>query len=183
MKHESFVFVDVETTGLDPERHEIIEFAAISVPKRDLMIPGKGGFVTFEAKVKPLYLERAEPKALEVNGYSDEKWKDATQLDDVLEIVQPLFDDATIAGHNPSFDVGFLNKAWSRHPEFRPTGMDYHVFDTATLAQKYVLTGDIEKPGLFQICEFLGIDTSGCHTAMADAMMSLLAARRLLNAW
>ena len=55
---EKLVFVDVETTGLDETRHEIIEIAVIR------------GSQTYHRKVQPQHIETASPRALEINGFS-----------------------------------------------------------------------------------------------------------------
>jgi DNA polymerase III epsilon subunit-like protein len=61
--HErDLVFLDSETTGLDPLYNEAIEWAAIRVG------PDGTEKEAFEAKVKPLFPERFDTKAREVNG-------------------------------------------------------------------------------------------------------------------
>lgn len=66
------VFVDVETTGLDPERHELLEVAAVRVHPHTLEPLDHAS-----ARVRPGRLADANPRALEVNGYTDEAWRDA----------------------------------------------------------------------------------------------------------
>ena len=55
-------FVDVETTGLDPVRHELIELAAVRVDRHTLE-----PLDHVSVKVRPERLADADPKALEVN--------------------------------------------------------------------------------------------------------------------
>ena len=54
-------FVDVETTGLDPVRHELLELAAVRVDRHTLE-----PLDHVSVKVRPERLADAEPKALEV---------------------------------------------------------------------------------------------------------------------
>jgi len=93
------VFVDVETTGLDPERHELLELAAVRVDPHTLEPIDHAS-----VRVRPTRLADADPKALEVNGYSDEAWRDAVTLATGLRRLAPLFEDALITGHNVGFD-------------------------------------------------------------------------------
>ena len=48
--------IDIETTGLRPEYHEIIEIAIIQIDGEDVK--------KWSTKIAPKYLERAHPKAL-----------------------------------------------------------------------------------------------------------------------
>ena len=77
--------IDTETTGLNNQTHEILEIAAISYKIND-----DGSAIMVESlnkKIKPRNMHLAEPKALEVNGYNEEDWKDAC---DFLSIWRPL---------------------------------------------------------------------------------------------
>ena len=70
--HEkNLVFVDVETTGLFMGSHEIIEIALIQTnPKLEVMFE-------WHSKAKPAFPEWADKKALEINGYTEQAWKNA----------------------------------------------------------------------------------------------------------
>jgi DNA polymerase III epsilon subunit-like protein len=61
--------IDVETTGLDPEKHEMIDIGAIYI-EADGRELGR-----FHARINPMHPERADPGALAVNGFSAERWR------------------------------------------------------------------------------------------------------------
>ena len=65
------VFFDVETSGLDPNVHEVIQLAAIAVEA-----DGLGEIERFEAKVQ-FDVSKASPEALEINSYNVEAWRSA----------------------------------------------------------------------------------------------------------
>jgi len=167
-------FVDVETTGLDPTRHEIIEIGVVVADPRTLETRG-----TFDVQVQPSRIEDADPRALEVNGWSPEAWRDAVPLDVALARVEPLLEGALLAGHNVGFDRAFLDAAW-RRLGVTPAEMDHHALDTATLAWPLLAAGLVESLSLAPVCEHLGIDLVQPHRALADAYRSLEVARRLL---
>ena len=57
-------FVDVETSHLDPDIGEILSIAIITEDE-DL-----GLTTQYATLIKPVQLHRADPKSLEINGYS-----------------------------------------------------------------------------------------------------------------
>jgi len=72
LMEKPIVVIDTETTGLDPAKHEVIEFAGIKIDPVTLEV-----IDTLTFKVKPLHIETAQSKALEVNGYTPEAWAEA----------------------------------------------------------------------------------------------------------
>jgi DNA polymerase-3 subunit epsilon len=168
------VFLDLETTGLDPRRHEILEIGAVRVDPMTLAILAEA-----EVRVAPRRLEDAEPDALRVNGYAAKDWTSALGLDVALGMIAPLLEGAILAGHNPSFDRGFLVEGWQQ-AGVTPPPMDYHLLDTASLAWPLYSAGAIEKLSLSTLCAHFGIERPSPHRALADAHASRELARRLL---
>ena len=76
MKTHNLAFIDTETTGLDPNKHEIIELAVVIA--RQVPREGKGPSLEIieecEWKIKPQRIELAEEAALRVNGYNEVDW-------------------------------------------------------------------------------------------------------------
>ena len=102
-----FVFVDTETTGLDHTKHEMLEIAIVVIEN--------GEKTTIERKIKPINLETAQPKALEVNGYNEEEWAEAQEWDKQMSLeFRDLIRGAMIVGHNPMFDLRFIEAACTR---------------------------------------------------------------------
>jgi DNA polymerase-3 subunit epsilon len=167
-------FVDLETTGLDPRRHEILEIAVVRADPRTLEVTGM-----LDLRVRPGRIEDADPAALGINAWSAEAWRDAVPLDIALVRAKPLLEGALLAGHNISFDRIFLDAAWNASGVPAPD-LDHHVLDTATMAWPLHAAGLVESLSLDVVCETLGIDTGQPHRALADARRSLEVARRLL---
>jgi DNA polymerase-3 subunit epsilon len=167
-------FLDLETTGLDPARHEILEIAVV---RADPFTLAEWGEVSI--KVAPERLDDADPESLRVCGYSDAAWASALPLDEALSGIASLLDGAILAGHNVPFDKSFLVAGWKR-TGLNPPPMDYHTLDTAALAWPLYAAGTIPSLSLGPLCHHLGIDRPSPHRALTDARAALDVARRLL---
>jgi DNA polymerase-3 subunit epsilon len=98
----SLVFLDIETTGLDPERHEPWEMA-YAVDDGPIL-----------SAVVPHTLSHPDPKALALNGYLDRyDVPTGPAFEDLLRV---RLDGATLVGANPAFDAAFLRTRWGYGP-------------------------------------------------------------------
>lgn len=99
------VYLDVETTGLDPRRHEVWEVAWAIEGN-----PIRSGVIAHD-------LKRPDPAALRVNRYLDRVGERDLRAELVFEtdVVEALA-GATIVGANPAFDTAFLAARWKRAP-------------------------------------------------------------------
>lgn len=167
-------FIDLETTGLDPARHEILEIGVIRVDARTLT-----ELDATDIRVHPTRLQDADPEALRLNGYSARRWENGANLPEALDWVAPLLVGATLAGHNVGFDRAFLEAAW-RTTGGPPPDLDHHLLDTATLAWPLLAEGHVDSLSLLAVCQALGIGLCDPHRALSDAERSLEIARRLL---
>lgn len=99
----TFVYVDTETTGLDPNRHQVWELAyAID----------DGPVV---AAVVAHSLEFAVLEALEVGGYNA-RGRGRAMRYEVEEQARSALRDVTLVGANPAFDAAFLRTRWGVAP-------------------------------------------------------------------
>ena len=169
-------FIDLETTGLDPARHEILEAAVIRVDGETL-----AEIDHTDVRVHPERIEDASPEALRINGYTPEAWKDAANLAQALEWIAPMLEGAVPAGHNPGFDRAFIEAACRRTGTSPPT-WDHHLLDTASLAWPLLASGKLAGLSLDAVCAHLGIVRKERHRALADAADSLEVARRMIPA-
>ena len=78
MKDSLLAFIDTETTGLNPDVHEIIELALIVC--KQISVPGRGPKIEiikeYEWKIKPARIDLAQEDALRINGYAQYKVTD-----------------------------------------------------------------------------------------------------------
>ena len=157
-------FLDTETTGLDHNKGEIIELAAILTTPDNLTI-----LRTLEVKFRMEHPELAEKKALEVNGYNDIEWAMEQCASDKTAVGKELLSmtkDALLVGHNVSFDENFVTEFLKRLG-LKPN-WHYHKIDTVVLAWPLVFMGKCKWLRLGDVCEALEIKQDGAHRAMSD---------------
>ncbi len=104
------IVLDVETTGLDPGHHSIIEVGAI-----DFDCPEN----YFNERCQIWYGAEIDFKALEINGLTLDEIQDQTiftqkELISRFMIWTDQIEDKTIAGQNPDFDINFINESSGR---------------------------------------------------------------------
>lgn len=94
------VALDVETTGLVPDRHHVWEVSWIRADRGDVA----------NTLYLPHDVTKADEKALEVNRYWERFPDGAPQAlnETVLNCLVEDLTDAVVIGANPSFDLAFL---------------------------------------------------------------------------
>ena len=141
------MIVDIETTGLNPEIHEIIEIGAVDE------VTG----ATLSLKVVPIRPHTADPRALEVNGYKPEYWEDAVTLGFALMRLKQFSLKGSklplMLGYNVSFDRMFLEKAYRECGIVYP--FNYRHIDIMSMV--YANGGREEAPSLKNACEYYNI--------------------------
>jgi DNA polymerase III alpha subunit (gram-positive type) len=183
MKKHNLVFLDLETTGLNPEMHEIIEIGCIIARQKDRV--GKGPEIEkieeFEIKVKPRHIETADKEALRICGYNEGDWVFAVDLKQALGKLAEKAKSGIMVGHNVAFDWVFLEKAFEETgvvPEFH-----YHKIDTIALAfAKLYNNPEAQKFSLRALCELLNIKNEKAHTALSDVRATFELYKKLLGA-
>lgn len=154
-----FVAVDVETTGLAPGRHRLIEVGAV------LITAGAPG-ASFKRLINP---ERRLPQFItKFTGITDSMVARSARAADVLPKLRAFVGDRPIVGHNVGFDLSFLNFEADRcgmGAAFPDEGID-----TITLARRYV-TG-LRRAGLDRVAMALHLPIQTRHRALPDALLT-----------
>ena len=190
MKRHNLAFIDIETTGLNPDKHEIIEIGCVLVKQeRDKeglpQAQSRGAFSfeiieEFELKVKPERIEDAEPEALRINKYDPGAWIFAYTLEEAMKILSDKTKDSIMVAHNIAFDFSFINKA------FQTTGvenkMHYHKLDTLSMAfAKLHNKDDVDRFSLASLGKYFGIENKQAHTALSDARAAFEVYKKLMG--
>ena len=148
------VFLDTETTGLSPTKHEIIEIGMV-------IEHPSGAVESWCTKIAPSRIETANPKALEINGFTPEAWEEAPALSEVLPIVTEHLSGAVVVGHNVAFDLRFIRQVLD----------DVHLseHDTQVLAREHLTPLGLRSVSLDNCRRWFGWSLDGAHTALVDA--------------
>lgn len=182
MKNQILAFIDLETTGLLTNSHEIIEIGCVLARQKF----SEDGVLTleyvdeFEYKVRPTHIETADPVGLSINGYDEKDWVSAVSLREAIEDMAEKVKNAIMVGHNVAFDFAFLEKAFEETGVQNP--MHYHKLDTISIAYaKLHNHKEVEKFSLRALCEYLEIENKRAHSALSDARATYEIFQKLIN--
>jgi DNA polymerase III subunit alpha, Gram-positive type len=141
------IITDVETTGLDPRTHEIVEIGAIAVD-HDLKELNR-----FNLKVIPEHIHTAEPEALVINGYDPKLWMNAGSQFTAAREFRDFSMDGILGAWNITFEYNFLEALFRRMGY--ESGMDYHRIDIPSIA--WMLIPSLKYLSLDMVAKHFGL--------------------------
>ena len=146
----TYVALDLETTGLDPEQHRIIEIGSVKFQGRQVL-------ETFQTLVNPY---RELPEFIQrLTGIAQRDLDRAPSLGAVASDFWDFIGPLPVVGHNISFDLGFL----SRHG-LQLNNESYDTWDLASILLPYLTDYSLSR----LVAEF-GAQHSRPHRALSDA--------------
>ena len=150
----TYVVFDLETTGLEASKDEIIEIGACKI------VNGRID-ETFSTFVKP---NRRIPKEItQLTGITDEMVKDAPTINYVMPDFYKFCDGAIMVAHNVQFDIGFIYNMGKK----LSYNFTNQLMDTIEMA-KAKLPG-LKNYKLGTVVERLNIVLDNAHRAINDA--------------
>lgn len=174
MRKHNLAFIDIETTGLNLNIHEIIEIGCV-IATPDLKIIDE-----FSIKIKPENIAQADKIALKVNGYNEELWEDAVSLSEGLRIFSEKVKECTMVAQNIAFDFSFLEYNFLK-TNIKNT-MHYHKLDTISMAwAKFHGDEKFEHFSLREMCKYFDIKNENAHTGLSDAKATYELYKKLLE--
>ena len=166
----SYIAIDIETTGLDPKQDKIIEIGAIKV------IDGKET-ASFETFVNP---RRDLPERItELTGIRGEMLVGAPDIEEIIPKVMEFVEALPLLGHRVIFDYSFLKRAainWGKAASWEKQGID-----TLTLCRCFMPAE--EKKNLSAACGYFNISLENAHRAVVDARAAHLLFQHLAAAY
>lgn len=165
---ERYVVIDVETTGLNPDRDEIMEIGAVKV--RDSVVES-----TFHSVLKIVGKIPNQISAL--TGLTDRLLQDEGQsIEKVLPEFLEYVSDLPVVTHNGEFDYAFIRYACSKQglPLFSNP-----CIDTLKLSRRYIdLVANYQ---LETLTEYLGIPAKRFHRSLDDCFATMQLYQKLIE--
>ena len=182
--------LDVETTGLNPKIHDIIEFCAIELDSNCEPVGQP-----CQLYLQPEHPETAEPQALKVNKITlVEAMKRGIDPMKAMDVFCDWFEKMNLKpkkkiaplGHVYQFDRGFILE-WLGEKIYNLM-FDYHVRDTAIIAnymndRAYFRNEKqpFPKQNLQYLCNELNVINPRPHSALGDCVATAECYRKMLR--
>lgn len=171
----NLAFIDIESTGLDKNIHEIIELGLIIYDQKNDTVK-----LEWETKIKPIHIETASIHALEINGFNKNAELYTNDLETEIAKFNRLASDCIPVGQNISFDLGFIFNVMKKL-DIKPLFNNRRYLDTMSLSWQYIRNQDIKDLSLYYLCDHLGISNEGAHGALIDCKRTLEVYRKLMK--
>lgn len=163
-----FIAIDLETTGLNPYKHEIIEIGAVAFSLAGLT-------EDFSVLIKPE--KKMDPKARAIHQITPEEIETkGVSLKEGIASFMDFLPEGSWVFHNAPFDLAFLKQSFAAIKTPWPNRSYY---DHLQLSRK--LRPERASHALEAIKKELGIDTGKAHRALADARATALAFLHILE--
>lgn len=157
------IFLDTETTGLDPNQgHRIIEIAAVEMINRQITKNQFHVYINPEREI--------DEAAQEVHGLTLDFLADKPLFENIVEDFINFVTDSELIIHNAPFDIGFLNMELGR---IKKNTVDTFV---AEITDSLKMARDL-RPGqrnnLDALCRVYDVDNSkrNLHGALLDSLL------------
>ncbi len=154
----TYIALDLETTGVNPANDKIIEIGMAKVEEGKIT-------AKYQKLIQPQ--RRLDNRIVQLTGITNEMLQGAPVIEEVIDEILDFIGDAPLLGHNIIFDYSFLKKAaLNQSKSFEKDGID-----TLKLARR--LLPEVEHKNLEYLCEYFEIDAGSSHRAYDDAVSAM----------
>lgn len=155
--HENYTVVDIETTGLSPQKDDIIELSALKVRDNEVV-------EEFSTLLK-------SPKGVNsfisgLTGITNSMLSNAPIIEDVLPEFLTFVGNDIILGHNVNFDMRFIK---AKTQLVLNKMVENSIMDTMIFAKKNL---DLSNYKLTTIAQYYDIDTKNNHRGLKDCYIT-----------
>jgi DNA polymerase III subunit epsilon len=156
--------VDVETTGLDANRDQILSIGWVPVDGLDVRLSGAG-----QVLVRPSV---GVGDSASIHGLTDDALADALSPSDALDALFTALRGRVLLAHHAAIETGFVGRVSNGLHGFRPR---FSVVDTMTLQFRLLSQGFDDEPPqgslrLWNARSQYGLPRYAAHNALTDAL-------------
>lgn len=152
--HQTYVVVDVETTGGSAGFHRVTEIGAVKVQDGKIIDE-------FQTLINP---GRSIPAFItQITGITNAMVADAPAFSDIAESFLTFMEGSLFVAHNVKFDYGFVQR------EFARVGIEFTRPNICTCAGMRKSYPGLPSYGLKKLTEAFDINLTQHHRALADA--------------
>ena len=151
-----YAVLDLETTGTAPSRDEIIEIANLK------FVDGE-----YHSKYEPLVNPLVAINNSYIHGIYTDDVVSAPKLQDIIRDVEQFVGRLLVVGHNPSFDLNFIQRAYYN---FLGLERKFLYIDTCALAKDAFPSFSCHK--LQSLADELSIAEPTRHRALSDTLVT-----------
>lgn len=152
------LFLDIETTGLQPEEAEIIELSAVRFDGKEIVAQFDELIALPPEHEIPLLIQR-------ITGITPDMLQGQKNIGEVRQMFLEDFlrEDDIIVGHNISFDTGFL----------RANGFEFENVEIDTYPLSTIILPAEESHSLEVLTDKYGLSHENAHRALGDVLANL----------
>jgi DNA polymerase-3 subunit epsilon len=151
---QTYVVIDVETTGGKGENHRVTEIGAVK-------IQGDQVVERFQTLLNPQ--RTIPPGIVRLTGITPAMVEDAPCFADIADKLECFLEDSIFVAHNVDFDYGFIAR------EFARIGRDFRRPRLCTCASMRRLNPGLDSYSLASLCRHFDIPLKQHHRALCDA--------------
>jgi DNA polymerase-3 subunit epsilon len=186
MKHsDTVLFIDTETGGLDPKKYSLLSVGLVIWgegeihDKKEIFINDGKLHATKEA----LVINKINLDEHRINSISPNE-----AIQQILQFIECNFDTSekiTLAGHNICFDIRFIRQLFESQEYSFGEIFSHRSIDTSSILYYLYLAGKLESKIVGSDAAFshFGIEVSGRHTALGDAVATAQLFSMLIKLW
>ena len=164
---KDFVGLDIETTGLNPKKNEIIEIACC-------LFEDGVQTSTLSYVIRPT--KRVSPFIMQLTGLGEVDFESGVSLEKALKTMVDFVDEKPLVCHNCQFDINFIN---TKLLQCGKPILQNRVFDTLQISRIFMPNSPNHK--LVDLCQNFGISITNLHRATDDAQACSLLFLKLID--
>ncbi len=159
---QGIISLDLETTGLSPLLHQVVEISAIKITP-------EGKIEIFDTLINPLV--PIAPESTAIHQINNEMVKESPLFSHIVHDFIDFIGDIPLLAHNAFFDIGFIIGELHRQKTLFPKN---EVFDSFKLTKELLDKKIIKSFKLSNLAKHFHLDCTNFHRSFEDSFCCLM---------